>query len=1384
MAVSPAREKQASVADRRPATLLVQRAVHAPPVASMQAMQQRVGDRGMLALLARNGSGDAGPVAGLRVSSPSDVAEREAASTATAVMQMPAPGAVRSSQAPAIQRAPAPGGAPMAGAPTATPNVRTAIAQSMNGGAPMASSVRGFMEPRFGANFSQVRVHTGERAAGLSTQLNAKAFTVGSHIFFGRNQYQPDRPEGRELIAHELTHTVQQGGATQQTIQRAPSSPPSYWDRASAALGDAAGTVADAAGAVVDAATPSPGTLVMLAVRQVAPTLEPIISGGPMGFLEWIRGHAVAAVEGVFNTMMAPVYTIAGVSAGLTARVAPVIAGLQSAGAQIAKNDCGPIRDAADKIEKAALSLITPVVEILQPVVKAIEDFLSGVWNTIGAPIWDWIKRYAAFQWDMLQKMVGYLVKAGKWLYEANVSFYSAAWGWLSEKLGLSGGSEEGGIWNWIKGKLSEVWEGVKARLAPFSKQLTVIGATVAGVLLALSPVGPIVAVAGAVAGAVQGLRWIAANWGKGNILATARVYVQQTLIPPLVSSVNRLGAAFTGVVTSISGALNNFAASLAGAVGLVGGSILSFAVSAVQWIAAQAQALANWANGQLAQLGGWLNSAVVRLENLLNGVLQFLGRVADVVLDIWGLPVLLGEVIWNAVPACVRDPIVDFLGPIILRQIDLFSELVKNDEAWQKTKSDVGRIIKLVFHNHDLMGAVKETFFLILRVFNLPPALLKQVATKALAAWDVVIKKPIDFIKNAARVVGVALQHFWNNKLENLKLGLQGWLFGEIKEKNIVIPTKWNDAGQLFEFALSVLGITSEHVWELMAQKLNPETVRKLRSLLSKAAGVVTWVRDTINTTKTPLENAQGMINQAKDFGSVILTSIAEWVVEKVAEEVAIMTAAAAASAGLSEVVDVARRIYKALVTFKNWANRVLTMIDQALDNVLDIAGGNVEKVGGALYKIMQGGLPVIVAFLADQVGLGGIGAKVRQIVDGIRAQVDKAILWLIDKIKGGLEKLVGVVKAGVQALKEWWKERRDFTGADGKPHKIYFTGGEKSAKLIVESDPEAITDYLDRVGKGKGNAAKAARDARTHYDKNIAPLISKPADEQRAADLSGNITTLSGMMMKIVGAEYGELPAKQETPIFEAPHHAVMKKVNTRNVVTGSAASGDTPEWKNVIVGGELTVSKGFWKRMHMITHQIGGPGEPKNWVAAPVSVNSGTIVRGFEKNIEALVRKENASTKKNNVVWVKVTAEGFHTKYDGGPGRLYAYDAGKFVSKMRFAAGLYFPRGDDWIEDPNPVLNAVADIIPPSDELTGRAPNVNTASAAQLAAVTKTNYWFASEVLSVKGNKDFAHITDLVSRIREARIKANIQRTTEFDDYTKMFRRADEDRIIRFS
>lgn len=86
-------------------------------------------------------------------------------------------------------------------------------------GHPLESETRGLMEPRFGRDFSQVRLHTDANAAKSAEAVNALAYTVGRDVVFGAGEYQPRSPEGRQLLAHELTHVDQQGGMSTGHLQ-------------------------------------------------------------------------------------------------------------------------------------------------------------------------------------------------------------------------------------------------------------------------------------------------------------------------------------------------------------------------------------------------------------------------------------------------------------------------------------------------------------------------------------------------------------------------------------------------------------------------------------------------------------------------------------------------------------------------------------------------------------------------------------------------------------------------------------------------------------------------------------------------------------------------------------------------------------------------------------------------------------------------------------------------------------------------------------------------------------------------------------------------------------------------------------------------------------
>jgi hypothetical protein len=104
--------------------------------------------------------------------------------------------------------------------PHITPQVESSLASLSGGSQPLPPSVRESFEPRFGADFSGVRLHTGSEAAQLNRALGAHAFTHGRDIFLGEGKNDLESSAGKQLLAHELTHTIQQGAASGNIARR------------------------------------------------------------------------------------------------------------------------------------------------------------------------------------------------------------------------------------------------------------------------------------------------------------------------------------------------------------------------------------------------------------------------------------------------------------------------------------------------------------------------------------------------------------------------------------------------------------------------------------------------------------------------------------------------------------------------------------------------------------------------------------------------------------------------------------------------------------------------------------------------------------------------------------------------------------------------------------------------------------------------------------------------------------------------------------------------------------------------------------------------------------------------------------------------------------
>ncbi|WP_162501903.1 eCIS core domain-containing protein [Sphaerospermopsis reniformis] len=160
------------------------------------------------------------PQAKLTVGEPGDKYEQEADMMAHRVMSIPATAIQREaiSQEEELQTKPALQTASHGNLADGD-SIESRLNSSKGGGSPLADNVRSFMKPRFGADFSQVRVHTDSTAVQMNRQLGAQAFTHGSDVYYGEGK----APGNNQLTAHELTHVVQQLSLSSGTyIQKSP----------------------------------------------------------------------------------------------------------------------------------------------------------------------------------------------------------------------------------------------------------------------------------------------------------------------------------------------------------------------------------------------------------------------------------------------------------------------------------------------------------------------------------------------------------------------------------------------------------------------------------------------------------------------------------------------------------------------------------------------------------------------------------------------------------------------------------------------------------------------------------------------------------------------------------------------------------------------------------------------------------------------------------------------------------------------------------------------------------------------------------------------------------------------------------------------------------
>jgi hypothetical protein len=1094
--------------------------------------------------------------------------------------------------------------------------------RSAGPGKPLPERVRATLEQSFDADLSHVRVHTNPQVAA---SMEARALALGTHIYLGNGE----SPENVALMAHEVAHVVQQQGAARVQQYTTTGADPFEREAEQASSSVQRGERAEVRGRTGGPQAQRQGLLargvawvrggvetvvegsiewlreqVWSLLETHAPDLVPILR---QGVVEWLKERISAGIQSMMETMARPVRTIGDLVAGLRRHFTNLIGWLRVAGGQIAAGDCSSIAAAADKIHQAFDALASPVVDRVKHYVNAVKGFFQSVWERFGAPVWQLLQRIGGAIWEKIQQV-------GRWIWEKTApirNLAARAWRWFKNWLGIGEGEEgQNGVLQWFQRKASAAWEWVSARLAPYKRQILIA----VGVLALLSPAGPFIAMAAVSASIMRGLVWLRQNMRAQGGVLRGRTVLRGVILPAILNAIGRVSEFVSTFAARITGGLNRLIEILGSMAETVASiPILSFASGLINFVTRAFNGLLGWARESVQAMAGMVQSRLQLLGSFARRLVDFLERVAMAARNVLRLGHALGGRIWNAIPACIRDPFIDFFIPLILRQIPFFRELGANEEAWQQTRAQIMALIRQIFRDFDIFGALRTAFGIVVRGLRIPVDLAVQVIERGAQAFDLVVAAPLRFIENALKAILRGLGLFLRNFLSHLWFGVQGWLLNAVEQSGTGVqpPQSWDLQG-LFGFVLDILGISFNHVLDLLARRVDRRIVERIRTLgraaVSFFTGVWEWMQIAIN--EGPAGLWRHVVDRLSNLGQIVLEAAVRWVMTRIIAIVGARLSALAASGGWSGVLEAIFAVYQAINTAIEYARQILQTMLTVFDTIVAVARGVIDPAAQGVERGLRMIMPIVIGFLANYAGLGGIGQRIREVILAVRERVDSAILWLIDRALAGGRWILDRLRAGVAAVVQWWQMRRGFRTDDGQSHQLFFRGQGRTARVVVASDEISLDTLLAPGGEFASQIA-ASRD-----QAKITALGAARSEHQRVKSAQNTLQTNSSdpaatqqirtafdslaQQLAILGVgvlRYANLPKTRIDHVENAGKAGTVKASPlTRKLSGGSRPDPNIVGWQHV-----LQIDHANWERTHLISAEFDGPGRYWNLVPA---------------------------------------------------------------------------------------------------------------------------------------------------------------------------------------
>jgi len=527
-----------------------------------------------------------------------------------------------------------------------------------------------------------------------------------------------------------------------------------------------------------------------------------------------------------------------------------------------------------------------------------------------------------------------------------------------------------------------------------------------------------------------------------------------------------------------------------------------------------------------------------------------------------------------------------------------------------------------------------------ILQIMQFPVNLVTNIINRAMQAWDHIKHDPIGFLKNLLRAIKQGFLQFFNNIVDHLLFGLTGWLMSELQDAGIPELTDFSLRG-VISWVLQVLHLSMETIWTKLAAhpRIGPDRVAKIRRMIGYAEGVWSFIKDV---QERGIEAIWDKIQeQLSNLWDVILDSVKDWIMREIVDKVTEKLLSMLDPTGIMAVINSAIALYRAVQSFMRYLRQMLEVVNSFVEGLAGIAEGNISMAANFLEGTMRRAMPIVIGFLANQVGLGGIGARVGELIVKARTMVDEAITWLINKaVDTGFaifDRLVAMGQSAVSAVSDWWHNRKQFA-EEVESHSIYFANDSADGKLMMASDPTPYDEWVDSYPVPATDAKKTEKeqarvDAKAKYlelDAFKTSIKSKnPQDPTDGVKISGLMDELAAKTKALVFPR-NDLP-ESSPPVYgglSPGHFGTSMQVNvlTRKVPSGGSTADSNlggPQYDKLNLRFEKRHSvKPFYLRGHLLNGELGGPGNDwSNLVPLTTQANKNHSVQVENKIKEKL-------------------------------------------------------------------------------------------------------------------------------------------------------------------